>query len=365
MAGNALGKAIKKTIGRAPATMKRRGVKGLVHLYRQQRGLEARAEVVDSAISSIQIEPTKMCNQRCPMCSHPELDKSEMGHMSFESFVKVFDQFPQVTTVKLQGLGEILTNPEIWKMLEHVNQRGVRVLFATNGALLDETAARNIIALGNVDVRFSLDTLDSEKYRKIRGSRAYERVIHNLKQFCELRSAHGRKSLFGQWFPSAEIRMVYMADTADELADMVRFAADVGLERVTATYLLSKEHTQAQKAHAKSKIEQAQEMGLDGMMAEAKEVAADVGVTLKTISYSENHLARCDWPWRMPYITYDGYVTSCCHIENPKASNFGNVLETPFEEIWNGERYRQMRAHFTDLDINTNCRLCPYLCQES
>jgi MoaA/NifB/PqqE/SkfB family radical SAM enzyme len=66
----------------------------------------------------------------------------------------------------------------------------------------------------------------------------------------------------------------------------------------------------------------------------------------------------------MPYITYDGYVTSCCHIENPAAGNFGNVFERPFAEIWNGAEYRAFRRDFEDLSKNENCRVCPFLTKE-
>ena len=357
-------KALYKTIDCIRPTLKHMGISGVPALYRQKKSLIKRSVQVDHRINGLQIEPTKICNQKCPMCTQPELKKDEIGHMSFDLFKKIFDQFSHVTTIKLQGLGEIFTNPDIWQMLEYLKERKVRVLFATNGMLMNDENAKRLIALGDIDVRFSVDTFDKEQYSKFRGSKAFDRVIANITRFCELRRELGRKSLGGKWYPSAEIRMVYMAENADQLEKLMRFAADVGLEQVTATYLLEKRHAQEQSDHVHSKIDGLHKDTTAQIIEDNKKLGRQLGVHLKTLTYSEDHLQKCIWPWDMPYITYDGYVTSCCHMENPKTYTFGDLKTQSFEEIWNGEEYRNMRENFLDLTKNINCRYCPYIAEE-
>jgi radical SAM protein with 4Fe4S-binding SPASM domain len=328
------------------------------------RDVLRRPEWSEPRINAVQIEPTKRCNQRCPMCTQPTLKSEHKGDMTLAQFQRIIDQLPDVTEIKLQGLGEILLNRDIWKMFEYAEERHIRVLFADNALLVDEDAALRLCALSNVDIRFSIDSLVRERYAKIRGVDTLERATTNIRRFAALRCLHGRRLGKSRWAPTAEIRMVCMDENLAELPDMIRFAADVGIEQVTATYLLSKSHSAVQSEYAAQRTEHLQRAGLGAVEAIAAEEGRRLGVRLKRLPYTKNIMEVCDWPWRMPYITYDGYLTSCCHIEDPEAGHFGNIFETPFDAIWNGPAYREFRKNFTDLSQNRNCHLCPFLTKE-
>ena len=286
------------------------------------------------------------------------------GDLSFDQFRAIIDQMPSVTELKLQGLGEVLLNRDCWKMFEYAVARHIRVLFACNALLVDDEAALRLCKLGNIDIRFSIDTLQAERYAKIRGVDTFQRATTNVERFAELRRQHGRRLRHGRWAPSAEIRMVCMDENLEELPDLVRYAAKIGIEQVTATFMLSKKHSEMQSQFAEGKTETLHS-GEATSVQEARALATALGtVRFKTLPYTANIMQVCDWPWRMPYITYDGYLTSCCHIENPEAGHFGNIFETPFEELWNGEAYREFRRNFTDLSKNTNCHVCPFLTEQ-
>ncbi len=348
-------------MAQADRTLKRTGPSGIVRDYRHSLQIEARPEIVETAIASIQIEPTKRCNQKCPMCTQPELGSEHKGDMSFEQYQSIFDQLPNCTEVKLQGLGEILLNRDIWRMLEFSVCNDARVLFATNALLVNEATAKRLIELGNIDVRFSLDTLVEERYARIRGVDTFKRCSENIRRFAELRRRHGRKTVRGKWVPSAEIRMVCMDENVDELPEIIAWAGHVGIERVTATLCVSKRHNQAQAEYVSQIAGDLSRQALGTIEARSREEARRLGVGLKVIPYVTDILHTCEWPWRMPYITYDGHLTPCCHIENPQAGSLGNVFEESFERIWNGPRYREFRRSFTDLRKNRICWVCPYL----
>ena len=70
-------------------------------------------------IRNIQIEPTKYCNMACPMCPNSYMKENEKGNMSYVDFIKIIKQFPFITTVRLQGLGESFLNPDIYKMIKY------------------------------------------------------------------------------------------------------------------------------------------------------------------------------------------------------------------------------------------------------
>jgi radical SAM protein with 4Fe4S-binding SPASM domain len=54
----------------------------------------------------------------------------------------------------------------------------------------------------------------------------------------------------------------------------------------------------------------------------------------------------CTMAWDHTVVNVDGSVTPCCYLRPDMGSEFvmGNVFETPFIEIWRGERYRAFRA---------------------
>lgn len=53
----------------------------------------------------------------------------------------------------------------------------------------------------------------------------------------------------------------------------------------------------------------------------------------------------CELPYRCASIDEEGEVRPCCP-EYCRFFSFGNILKTPFSEIWNGDRAKQFRKQF-------------------
>jgi radical SAM protein with 4Fe4S-binding SPASM domain len=70
-----------------------------------------------------------------------------------------------------------------------------------------------------------------------------------------------------------------------------------------------------------------------------------------------NKYPPCSWPWRQCNIAVNGDVNPCCGGLPP----MGNIYEKPFEEIWNSERYMDLRATVNTSDRWPACRKCHYL----
>lgn len=77
---------------------------------------------------------------------------------------------------------------------------------------------------------------------------------------------------------------------------------------------------------------------------------------------------KCDMPFRMAAIFADFSVSPCCARQwmNGDQSG-GNTKTESLAEIWNGPRFRQMRADFLDHDYGRSCRvdICPVLRSEA
>lgn len=67
----------------------------------------------------------------------------------------------------------------------------------------------------------------------------------------------------------------------------------------------------------------------------------------------------CKRPWDNVLIGIDGKVRFCCHASNGRKSVLGNLNDSSFEEIWNGQAARRIRRAFLNGEIPDECKACP------
>lgn len=324
-------------------------------LYRIFKSIHLPAGYAWPYITYIQVEPTKKCNMKCPMCVNPYLTKKEKGNMSYENFLKVMKHFPYLHSIKLQGLGEVMLNKDIIKMIKYCKGQGMEVTFNDNASLLIDEKIEELLD-NNIDcIRFSLDTLDKEKYKKIRGVNSFEKVKNNIENFVKIRSENEKYK-----GTKLKITMVTMDNNLYELPSMVEYASKIGLDGITASLAKMKASSKEQSKMVKESITNLSiKNEADEIKNHAKDIAKSLGIKLQFLSVNKKNALNCKWPWKKVYVTYDGYITPCCHIEDPKIFNFGNLFEIPFNKIWNGVKYRMFRKNF--FDWNSICKKCPHI----
>ena len=66
----------------------------------------------------------------------------------------------------------------------------------------------------------------------------------------------------------------------------------------------------------------------------------------------------CPVPWMHMALEPDGKIIPCCLTSQHASANFGNINETPFEDIWNTDRMRHMRLDMLNGKIPSYCKTC-------
>jgi len=66
----------------------------------------------------------------------------------------------------------------------------------------------------------------------------------------------------------------------------------------------------------------------------------------------------CPVPWMHMALEPDGKIIPCCLTSQHESANFGNINETPFEDIWNSQRMRHMRLDMLNGKIPSYCKTC-------
>lgn len=332
----------------------------------------------------IQLEVTGACNLRCRMCLvryRPPLERVA-GSMSFEEFRRVIDALPDLHTVTLQGLGEPLLAPDLFRMIDYAAGRGLRVGFNTNGTRLHRRAAERLVDGGLAWLCLSVDGARASTYEAIRDGARFEQVKENALGLVDVMRRRRATR------PDLSIVFVAMRRNVAELPDMVRLAAawripklrvqnlshsfddvdpsDEGYRAIrdfTASEALWQRPSDAAAPGAPPDDDDAR-----AAFAEARRVAAELGVTLRLPAMEPDPPpaqakrargdAGCDWPWRSAYVRHDGKAQPCCMVMGEDRAILGDLRDDPFDAVWRGPAYRELRAALLTDEAPEVCRGC-------
>lgn len=295
---------------------------------------------------NLDIEPTVKCNLRCTFCQLPEWNR-DCKDLTFNQFKYIIDQFPTLLKLKLQGIGEPFLNKEFFEMVEYAADKHILVKTTTNGTLFTDEIIDKIVNSKLHEISISVDGATKKIFEKIRKGANFEQVIEGIKKLISARKGK---------YPIISIWVVGTKDNINEIEDILRLCKELNVDKVTLQYNLNLWG----KEELKKKLK---DMALDenerNIANNAKELAKELKLNFRLFEmdkYSKNN--KCSWPWLQAFITADGCITPCCLRPDPKLVNFGNIFEQPFKEIWNNDKYKNLRRLIKYHILPKYCKDC-------
>lgn len=185
-------------------------------------------------LAKIYLEPTNKCNIKCRTCMRNTWDEP-LGMMSAEVFECVLASLmalPVRPLVMFSGIGEPMAHPQTTEMVARVKQAGCRVELTTNGTLLDERRARQLVDAGLDTMWVSLDGATPDSYADVRLGAELPKVVENLKRFRPMRK--------GMYHPMPELGIAFVAlrrNIAD-LPKVIALGRSLGASRFMVSNLL-------------------------------------------------------------------------------------------------------------------------------
>jgi radical SAM protein with 4Fe4S-binding SPASM domain len=315
----------------------------------------------------IQLEVTRSCNLRCTMClvRYRDVPNRREGSMPFETFRAVVEDLPDLRAITLQGLGEPLLAPDVFRMVEYASEHGITIGFNTNATLLTRARAERLIHAGLDWLHVSIDGATAETYESIRDGADFARVRRNLAGMVEA------KRRLRSDTPELTLIFVAMRRNVDELPAFVRLAGEVGVDRVHVQNL-SHSFDDAVELPGYDAIRsftlgEALWVGGSAPPAfdEARAEADRLGIALRLPKTTERPPRRspgtpgCFWPWEEAYVHHDGKVQPCCMIMGEDRAVLGDVhADGGFGAVWNSDPYRDFRRRLLTDDPPEICRGC-------
>ena len=301
---------------------------------------------------TLDIEPTVACNLRCVMCHSDKIrEQRDIKNMSFENFKKIIDSIPTLLKVTVQGMGEPLLAPDFLKMVSYTNQKDISVTTTLNATFINEEIARKVVESGLARMYISLDGATKETYENIRRGADFEKTLAGIRNLIKARKKKGA--------PYIDLWMVGIGDNILELPKMVDLACELGVDSLSlqpdVTYWGKEEYRGKMKESLLSK--QAEKVA--GIVNEAQIKAKEKGLNFIYVRKTKfTSQSPCVWPWQSGYVSTDGRMVPCCLLADPDIINFGNILETPMKEIWNGEKMKDLRKSIKEGKFRHYCRDC-------
>ena len=297
---------------------------------------------------SLQIEITTQCNLSCRVCPRQTFeDFNSNSLMPYKLYEKIINESAQhIHTVYLWGVGEPLLHPRFFDMVSLAKDNNLKVVFTTNGTLLNKHTIKQIISQQIDDIIFSVDGITSLK--TLRGV-----TSHKLSQ--HIKNLNKEKQLQNSTLPHTHINFILMKQNKDEIPDFLQWATSLKIPDIKFQNLLTwDEYT----------------------LNQTRIFDYDTNITLPCTFLTS--YPKCTQPFMgSPNIRVDGKVTPCCFVAYPLTTYFireagqierkktqftplimGDVNNDSILTIWNNETYTKLRKSFTSKNPLHPCNIC-------
>jgi radical SAM protein with 4Fe4S-binding SPASM domain len=268
----------------------------------------------------ILIEPTSICNLRCPFCFQIDdyfRDKDKNGFINLKLFRKIIDDAVNsgVKALTMASRGEPLLHPDFNKMLDYVKGKFLELKINTNAMLLDEKMINAILRNEVNEVVFSIESTNEKDYSKKRVGGDFNRVLENIKKFNEI-----RKECYKNSKTNTRISGVILKQNEDQ-KEYVRFWSKY-VDYIATVNFIDRNKTYKKKEE-----------------------------------YS--HKEPCSLLWNRMYIWWNGDCNPCDY-DYKSELKFGNLKINSIEEIWNSDTMQKIReTHLLKLRNKLSpCNVC-------
>jgi glycosyltransferase involved in cell wall biosynthesis/MoaA/NifB/PqqE/SkfB family radical SAM enzyme len=320
------------------------------------------------------------CNLRCIMCeehsphSPLQIRRKEEGRprrlMPFEMIERV------IADAATHGLREVIPStmgePLLYEhfdgILDLCRRYGVKLNLTTNGTFPRRGAsawAERIVPLAS-DVKISWNGATKATHEAIMLGSRWEKVVDNVRDFVAIRDAHAAA---GGNRCRVTFQLTFLESNVEELADMVRLAVRLGIDRVKGHHLWA--HFDEIRKQSMRRSPDAIERWNRAVLA-AREAAAEQTLPngrhllLENVFLLESGATEdlapggpCPFLGQEAWVSAAGRFDPCCAPDAQRRTlgEFGSLEVMSFMEIWNGDAYLELRSTYRNRRLCLGCNM--------
>jgi radical SAM protein with 4Fe4S-binding SPASM domain len=269
---------------------------------------------------SYSIEPTNLCNFKCPECpSGSGTLTRPIGLLKFEDFKNLIEQIQSTGFyIQLFFQGEPYINKYLPEMIRYAQRKKIYISISTNGHFITEKNVDPILENAPDKLIFSLDGLTEESYQKYRVGGTFAQADEGLRAITR------RKKELKKELPFIELQFIVMKQNENQLNDVIKYGKECGVDKVVFKTMQISSYENALK-----------------FLPENPKYRR---YTLNNNSFriKNNLLNHCFALWRSSVITWDGRVVPCC-FDKDASFEAGKINGKTLKEIWHSEEINNFR----------------------
>lgn len=283
------------------------------------------------------IEPTNLCNLRCPLCvtGNGKMTR-KTGLMTFKAYKNILDEIGDyLFYLLLYQQGEPFINQDFIRFIEYAKSKRIFVTTSTNGHYLSPEMARRTVASGIDSMIVSIDGSDQQSYETYRVGGKLSTVLAGIDNLVREKARQGSKT------PVIFVQFIVMQHNQHQIPAMERLAKRIGADRFLA------------------KTVQVETMEEARTWLPEKDQLRRYHTEKGVLAPKRTGRGPCLRPWTSSLVNWDGSVVPCCFDKNG-SHPLGTLSSTSdFERIWESEKYDTFRAKMlTNRDALNICSNC-------
>lgn len=282
----------------------------------------------------VMIEPTNICNLRCPLCPTGNGTlKREKGYMTLPVFKKIIDQVKDKSfMVVLWNQGEPFLNDDFLEMVKYASDNKMFTLVSTNANV--DFSAEAIVKSGLDSMIVSLDGATQETYNKYRVNGQLEKVIKNVESLVSAKRKLNSSKPLLRW------QFLVLKHNEHELEDIKKMAISIGVDNLELKS--AQVYTKEDVTNFLPKNPKYRRYKVQGDDFELK-----FGIK-----------NRCRRIWTNLVINWNAELSICC-FDKDLDFRIGNLEDNSISTLWKNDAFQRVRKQILKdraaIEICRNC----------
>jgi MoaA/NifB/PqqE/SkfB family radical SAM enzyme len=275
------------------------------------------------------IEPTSLCNLRCPACpTGLQLKLRPLDMIDVKLFEQAIDDIGDyLFHLIMYNWGEPLLHKQTPEMVKYAKAKGISITMSTNLSIkLDDEYIERLVLSGLDNLIVSLDGVTPETYEKYRRRGTFDLVISNMKRIQEAKRRLGVQTPLINW------QFLVFQHNEHEIEQANALYKQWGADMITYVGAIMP-YDKYNDGFASSTIPQYNIYHPDNPRTHKKAAA------LKS-------KRSCTWLHGVFVMNPNGSVSPCCGAAAQKDDFSEYKLGSNFMDMWNSPRFRRARAMF-------------------
>ncbi len=288
------------------------------------------APEVLSAPVSVFWEITSLCNQSCCHCYNTSGQQAE-GELTTEECLQLIDELHEAGTYKLIiGGGEPFCRPDFLHLVRSASERGMSMVTATNGTLLDDAACDLALECRDFKLLVSLHDFVAERHDLFCGlNGAYELTLAGLKLLKQRGVKFGIQSMLTKAICENMERFFAFVNSLGAQSLHLKSAVPIGKECMNRSCLEDNELLQY-----RNRVEALAKEYSSSMQVHFGIPLSDTREKQMETCEPVNMKLSCGPGFRNCGILPDGRLVACSFLRGENWTSEWSVRDKPFKELW-------------------------------